>query len=131
MAINDKLADAVAKVLGSWRFIGILSAITAIWILLNIYLPKSRRFDPYPFIALNLTYSFLAGYSAPILLISAARQSELDRRRAIENLDLERMDNKHLHEILHRIASMEEKIERRFDIEDDRQADYDYEIDGK
>ncbi|HET6161493.1 MAG TPA: DUF1003 domain-containing protein [Dongiaceae bacterium] len=38
--------------------------------------------DPYPFILLNLTLSFQAVYTAPILMMSQNRQAEFDRRKA-------------------------------------------------
>lgn len=107
----NKLSDRITKVLGTWYFVGVLSTLTAFWILWNVHAPKNKKFDPYPFVALNLCYSFLAGYTAPILLMSSTRQGELDRERMIENLELERQDNKHLHAMMHRIISLEQGIE--------------------
>lgn len=111
MRLKDKLSDNISKMIGTWYFVGILSTITALWIGWNVYSPKAKRFDPYPFVALNLCYSFLAGYTAPILLMSSNRQGELDRQRMQENLELERQDNKHLHAMMHRIISLEQDIE--------------------
>lgn len=108
---QNKLSDYIAKLLGTWYFVGILSTVTTFWILWNVHAPKNKKFDPYPFVALNLCYSFLAGYTAPILLMSSTRQGELDRKRMIENLELERQDNKHLHAMMHRIISLEQDIE--------------------
>ena len=107
----NKISDSITKWIGTWYFVGILSVLTAIWITWNVHAPKNKRFDPYPFVALNLCYSFLAGYTAPILLMSATKQGELDRERMMENLELERQDNKHLHAMLHRIISLEQDIE--------------------
>lgn len=111
MKIKDRLSDVISKGIGTWYFVGILSTITALWIGWNVHAPKAKRFDPYPFVALNLCYSFLAGYTAPILLMSANRQGELDRERMMENLELERQDNKNLHAMMHRIISLEQDIE--------------------
>jgi len=60
---------------------------------------------------LNFMLSLQAAYTGPVLLISAARQSELDRKRAIENLDLERLDNVHIEKILERLTQIEETID--------------------
>lgn len=60
---------------------------------------------------LNFMLSLQAAYTGPVLLISAARQSELDRRRAIENLDLERLDNVHIEKILERLTQIEKTID--------------------
>ena len=111
MSLKDKLSDNITKWIGTWKFVGLLSIITAVWIGWNVYAPKAKKFDPYPFVALNLCYSFLAGYTAPILLMSATRQGEMDREKMIENLELERQDNKNLHMMMHRIISIEQDIE--------------------
>jgi len=88
VTLGEKLSDLVSKQLGTWKFISILSTITAFWIGWNVYAPKNKKFDPFPFIALNLTYSFLSAYTAPILLMSSSRASEADRKRSVENLTL-------------------------------------------
>ena len=41
-----------------------------------------KAWDPYPFILLNLLLSFQAAYTAPAIMMSQNRQSELDRRHA-------------------------------------------------
>jgi len=111
MTLGEKLSEFVSKQLGTWKFVFFLSAATAFWITWNTHSPRSKRFDPYPFVALNLCYSFLAGYTAPILLMSASRQAELDRKRSIENLEIDRMDHAHIHAMLHKIKAIEEDIE--------------------
>jgi uncharacterized membrane protein len=45
------------------------------------------RWDPYPFILLNLVLSFQSAYAAPILMISQNRQAKLSERR--HHLDLQ------------------------------------------
>src|SRR3954452_19795711 len=75
------LADYVAEIVGSWRFIIIQSAILGIWIVLNM-MAFINHWDPYPFILLNLVLSFQAAYAAPIIMMSQNRQSEIDRRHA-------------------------------------------------
>lgn len=42
----------------------------------------SARWDPYPFILLNLAFSTQAAYAAPLILLSQNRQSQLDEARA-------------------------------------------------
>ena len=53
----------------------------AVWITLNIT-AYIYRWDPYPFILLNLALSFQAAYSAPIIMMSQNRQSEKDHLQA-------------------------------------------------
>ncbi|MBU6235915.1 MAG: DUF1003 domain-containing protein, partial [Alphaproteobacteria bacterium] len=45
---GQKVADAVASVVGSWRFIIIQSALLALWIVLNV-IGWIKAWDPYPF----------------------------------------------------------------------------------
>jgi len=76
-----RIADWVAKTVGSWRFIIIQSIILGVWIVLNV-IAYVQHWDPYPFILLNLVLSFQAAYAAPIIMMSQNRQSEIDRRHA-------------------------------------------------
>jgi uncharacterized membrane protein len=71
----------VAEIIGSWRFIIIQSTLLAVWIALNIT-AYVYRWDPYPFILLNLALSFQAAYAAPIIMMSQNRQSEKDHLQA-------------------------------------------------
>jgi uncharacterized membrane protein len=78
---GQRIADGVARIVGSWRFILIQSAVLAVWIALNAT-AYVARWDPYPFILLNLVLSFQAAYTAPIIMMSQNRLSEVDRRHA-------------------------------------------------
>ena len=53
LTAGQRLADRVAEIIGSWRFIIIQSMLLAVWITLNIT-AYIYRWDPYPFILLNL-----------------------------------------------------------------------------
>ena len=78
---GQRLADGVAATIGSWRFIIIQSTAIIVWITGNV-LSGSHAWDPYPFILLNLLLSFQAAYTAPAIMMSQNRQSEMDRRHA-------------------------------------------------
>lgn len=78
---GQRMADIVASTVGSWRFILIQSALIAAWITGNA-LTGPGAWDPYPFILLNLLLSFQAAYTAPAIMMSQNRQSELDRKHA-------------------------------------------------
>ena len=81
LTLGQHVADKVAAIVGSWRFIIIQSILLAIWIALNIT-AYVEHWDPYPFILLNLALSFQAAYTAPIIMMSQNRQSEIDRQGA-------------------------------------------------
>ena len=75
---GQRLADGLAKVMGSWAFIIIQSIALVCWITLNI-VAYMHHWDPYPFILLNLALSFQAAYAAPIIMMSQNRQAAKDR----------------------------------------------------
>jgi uncharacterized membrane protein len=78
---GQRLADGVAATIGSWRFIIVQSSAIVVWISGNV-LSGAGAWDPYPFILLNLLLSFQAAYTAPAIMMSQNRQSEMDRRHA-------------------------------------------------
>ncbi|MDX2276121.1 MAG: DUF1003 domain-containing protein [Hyphomonadaceae bacterium] len=84
--LGQRMADLVAAAVGSWRFVLIQSALLIAWIIFNA--AGGAPFDPFPFILLNLLLSFQAAYTAPIIMMSQNRQSEIDRKRAIEDYDV-------------------------------------------
>jgi uncharacterized membrane protein len=78
---GSRLADSVAKGMGSWRFIIIQTVFVIIWMGLNL-VAYTYHWDVYPFILLNLLFSTQAAYAAPIIMMSQNRQSERDRVQA-------------------------------------------------
>ncbi|MBI3952540.1 MAG: DUF1003 domain-containing protein [Candidatus Doudnabacteria bacterium] len=83
---GDRMADKVSDFLGSWEFIMLVALVLLFWIVLNIY-AYQLRWDPYPFILLNLVLSVTAAVEVPIILMSQNRMEEKDRLRA--ELDFE------------------------------------------
>src|SRR5947209_8252125 len=81
LTAGQRIADAVAATMGSWRFIIIQSVILLVWIVLNIT-AYVQQWDPYPFILLNLALSFQAAYAAPFIMMSQNRQQDIDREAA-------------------------------------------------
>lgn len=112
---SARIADAVTAFMGSWTFIGIQTAIVALWVGGNIFL--LFHFDPYPFIFLNLAFSTQAAYAAPLILLASNRSSIRDRmtlEHAAEEADIEEKQNDELllgnREILERVVALEQRI---------------------
>ncbi|HKR03264.1 MAG TPA: DUF1003 domain-containing protein [Bacteroidia bacterium] len=82
LSLSDRLADRVAEFGGSWRFIIFFLVVMALWICVNVYLLKENKFDPYPFILLNLILSCIAALQAPVIMMSQNRKEDKDRKRA-------------------------------------------------
>ncbi|HUR30938.1 MAG TPA: DUF1003 domain-containing protein, partial [Saprospiraceae bacterium] len=81
ISTGQGLADKIAKFGGSWSFIVVFLILLSVWILVNSFFPAAR-FDPFPFILMNLFLSTIAALQAPVILMSQNRKEEKDRRRA-------------------------------------------------
>jgi uncharacterized membrane protein len=88
LSTGDRLADAIAKVGGSWSFITGFIVFLLAWTLLNAWLLGTGSFDPYPFIFLNLVLSMIAALQAPIIMMSQNRQAERDRIDATHDYEV-------------------------------------------
>jgi uncharacterized membrane protein len=80
--------EAIARFFGTGRYLLIQTLLVIVWITVNL-VAVEYRFDPYPFILLNLAFSTQAAYAAPLILLAQNRQEnrdrvtlEQDRRRA-------------------------------------------------
>lgn len=80
-----KFSERIARFLGSWRFIGYMTAFVATWVLWNTLAPEDLRFDQWPFIGLTLLLSLQASYAAPLILLAQNRQADRDRIQTQED----------------------------------------------
>ncbi|MGV9713469.1 DUF1003 domain-containing protein [Gordonia sp. NPDC003424] len=76
--VIGKYAERIARFLGTGRYLLIQTVIVVVWIAINL-VAVSLRFDPYPFILLNLAFSTQAAYAAPLILLAQNRQENRDR----------------------------------------------------
>jgi uncharacterized membrane protein len=79
---SQKISDKVARFGGSWKFIISFGVVLFLWILFNVLVIARFRFDPYPFILMNLVLSCIAALQAPIIMMSQNRQEEKDRMQS-------------------------------------------------
>lgn len=79
---TQKLSDKIARFGGSWQFIISFFVVLVVWIVFNVVSLQKLRFDPYPFILMNLILSCIAALQAPIIMMSQIRQEEKDRKRS-------------------------------------------------
>lgn len=79
---GQKISDKVAMFGGSWRFIILFGIVLTIWIVFNIYALGAYKFDPSPFILMNLILSCIAALQVPVIMMSQNRQEEKDRQRS-------------------------------------------------
>ena len=86
---GERVAIAVTQIVGSWTFIVVQSVFLAGWIGLN-GIGWAWRWDPYPFILLNLALNVLTGYTAPLILMAQNRDAERDRLMMHEDFETNR-----------------------------------------
>jgi uncharacterized membrane protein len=80
LTLGQRLADKLAARVGSWAFLIGQTGILTAWVGLNMT-PGVPHWDEQPFILLNLVFSFASAYTAPIVLMSQNRQSDVDRKK--------------------------------------------------
>lgn len=85
LTFGQRVSDQVARFGGSWNFIITFAAILFAWIMFNVYTSEPNRFDPYPFILMNLVLSTIAALQAPVIMMSQNRTEEKDRKRNEED----------------------------------------------
>jgi uncharacterized membrane protein len=73
-----RFAERMARFLGTGRYLAAQTLFVFIWIAVNLA-AVSLRWDPYPFILLNLAFSTQAAYAAPMILLAQNRQADRDR----------------------------------------------------
>lgn len=109
LSFGERMADRVADWGGSWSFILIFVGVLAVWMAGNVSGLLFGRFDPYPFILLNLVLSCIAALQAPVIMMSQRRQEAQDRRRAENDyqinlkaeLELRQLHEKIDHQLTH------------------------------
>ncbi|WP_310556906.1 DUF1003 domain-containing protein [Flavobacterium sp.] len=79
---GQQISDSVALFGGSWKFIISFFVVLTIWIVFNVLAIGVYKFDPFPFILMNLILSCIAALQAPIIMMSQNRQEEKDRKRS-------------------------------------------------
>ncbi len=104
--IGQRIADNVARGMGSWKFIIIQTVIVIVWMILNgvafIY-----HWDPFPFILLNLVFSTQAAYAAPIIMMSQNRAGERDRAQAQNDYETNIAAKEEIEQLMRRLDSIE------------------------
>jgi uncharacterized membrane protein len=85
-----QITESIARFFGTGRYLLIQTIMVLAWIAANLF-AVHWRWDPYPFILLNLAFSTQAAYAAPLILLAQNRQEnrdrvalEEDRRRAAQ-----------------------------------------------
>lgn len=132
LTFGQRISDRVADFGGSWTFIISFGLFLLFWIILNTFLLGAEKFDPFPFILLNLILSTIAALQAPVIMMSQNRQEEKDRERSKKDyminlkseLEIRMLHEKIDHVIMHQHKELIElqkiQIELLTDIQNSR-----------
>jgi uncharacterized membrane protein len=110
-------AEAMARYLGTGRYLAIQTMLVVVWIALNLAAAK-LRWDPYPFILLNLAFSTQAAYAAPMILLAQNRQADRDRVEIERDRDTNARQLAESEFLAREIAALRISIERKADRDD-------------
>lgn len=72
-------AEKFARFMGTPHFLVWMTVVVIVWVAINLIGLFGLRWDPYPFILLNLVFSTQASYAAPLILLAQNRQADRDK----------------------------------------------------
>ncbi len=118
-------AESFARFFGTPKFLIGQTAVVTAWIIVNV-VAVAFRWDPYPFILLNLAFSLQAAYAAPLILLAQTRQADRDKGMSeadaqhreqlatttIELLDRMQSQSDQLRELLETNTRLTENVDR-------------------
>ena len=100
---SDRLADSVAALNGSWKFIVFLIVLTAVWCLGNSAMLGSPP-DPYPYQFFNLALGILVSLQGPLIVMSQNRQAYKDRARADSDFNVNLKNEVNIESLLRELS---------------------------
>jgi uncharacterized membrane protein len=104
-------AERLARFFGTPKYLIGQTLVVIAWIIVNA-VAVGLRWDPYPFILLNLAFSTQAAYAAPLILLAETRQA--DREKAHAAADAEHREELAAHhaELLAANTKLTEQVDR-------------------
>ena len=112
-----RFAERMARFLGTGRYLAAQTFFVIIWIIVNLA-AASLRWDPYPFILLNLAFSTQAAYAAPMILLAQNRQTDRDREEIERDRDTSSRSLADMEYLAREIAGVRLALERKADRDD-------------
>ncbi|HTX12537.1 MAG TPA: DUF1003 domain-containing protein [Solirubrobacteraceae bacterium] len=112
-----RFAERMARFLGTGRYLAAQTIFVILWILVNLT-AASLRWDPYPFILLNLAFSTQAAYAAPMILLAQNRQADRDKAEVERDREANSRQLADTEYLAREIAGIRIALERKADRED-------------
>ncbi len=111
LTVGQRLADKVADLNGSWSFIFFLAAITAGWVVINVFIRPP--IDQYPYAFFNLVLAVLVAMQGPLIVMSQNRQSVKDRAQAETDYRVNLKNEIGIERILSDVEKLREEVRRK------------------
>jgi uncharacterized membrane protein len=112
-----RLAESLARYLGTGRYLAIQTVFVIIWIILNV-VGLVHHWDKYPFILLNLGFSTQAAYAAPLILLAQNRQADRDKAEVERDREVNARALAETEYLAREIAAVRLAVEQKADRED-------------
>jgi len=112
-----RFAESIARYLGTGRYLALQTVLVVVWIAVNVT-AVALRFDPYPFILLNLMFSTQAAYAAPLILLAQNRQADRDRAESDRDRETNARALADAEFLAREIAALRLTLERKADRDD-------------
>ncbi|MGA2924833.1 MAG: DUF1003 domain-containing protein [Solirubrobacteraceae bacterium] len=116
-----RMAERMARFLGTGRYLAFQTILVFVWIVLNVT-AASLRWDPYPFILLNLAFSTQAAYAAPMILLAQNRQADRERTETERDRDVNARSLAEAEFLAREIAGVRLTLERKANNDDVTEA---------
>lgn len=110
---GEKLADRVASLNGSWKFIFVLLGMTVGWAGLNSLNP--HPFDAYPYVFFNLVLAILVALQGPLIVMSQNREAKKDRAQAETDFRVNLKNEVNIEALRNEFSAFRAEILHRFD----------------
>jgi len=112
-----KFTEGIARFFGTGTYLGLQTIVVIIWIVLNI-VAVSLRWDPYPFILLNLAFSTQAAYAAPLILLAQNRQADRDKEETERDREMNARSLAETEYLAREIAAVRLAVDQKADRSD-------------
>ena len=109
LTLGQRMANSVARIVGSWVFIITQSVILVFWVIFNI-VAWASHWDPYPFILMNLFLSLQAAYTAPVIMMSQNRLAARDRIDAHQDFLINQKAEEEIRAVLAHLAAQDQAL---------------------
>ncbi|MBV9797974.1 MAG: DUF1003 domain-containing protein [Solirubrobacterales bacterium] len=116
-----RYAERMARFMGTGRYLAVQTIVVFIWIVLNLA-AATLRWDPYPFILLNLAFSTQAAYAAPMILLAQNRQADRESEEVERDREMNARSLAGTEFLAREIAGVRLALERKADREDVTEA---------